>query len=701
MFRYGLTIFLSAFLLFQVQPLIAKYILPWFGGGSSVWTTCLLFFQVILLLGYAYAHFLSSRLTPRRQALVHLGLLAVSLAFLPIAPNAEMWKPTAPGNHVWRILLLLTSTIGMPYFLLSSTGPFLQEIFRRQSGQPAYRLYALSNLGSLLALLSYPFVFEPQLRLWTQIVAWSSGYALFVILCGVVTWQLRNAGENVAETQPRAARGAKRSATPVRRDYLLWLALATCGSVMLMASTNQITLNIPSIPFLWVAPLALYLMTFIICFDHDRWYNRGIFWPLLGLAAACSCVALWRGHHMRLDMTLAIYLGTLFVSCMVCHGELARSRPAPLFATQFYLTVAAGGALGGILVAVIAPLVLPDFWEYQIGLVATILLAVVSLFLAATRERLPQTSWLGGAMVLVAAPLLMLAILKISWETNETLKPLAISRDFYGVLRVFEKTIQYDANGPQRLLVHGSIDHGFQYVDPEKGRFATSYYGRTSGVGLAIDRHPRRFALNPDERHLKIGVLGLGAGTLAAAAQPGDTLTFYEINPAVVDVANKYFTYCKNSGAAIDYVMGDARIEMERQLAAGKAQEFDVLAIDAFSSDSIPMHLLTVESVALYRKHLKPDGILCIHISNLFLDLDRVVRGIANALEVPCVFIESQPDATPGAYFSNWGLLTTNEKFLQDATVAAAIAATRPWGQRPVAWTDDYASLWEIVRTVH
>jgi len=699
MFRYGLTIFLSAFLLFQVQPLIAKYILPWFGGGSSVWTTCLLFFQVILLLGYAYAHFLSSRLSPRRQAVVHLTLLALSLGFLPIAPSAEFWKPTASENHAWRILLLLASTIGVPYFLLSSTGPFLQEIFRRQSGQPPYRLYALSNLGSLLALLSYPFVFEPQFRLWTQIVAWSSGYALFVVLSGLVTWQLLSHDDEKVASAPRVARATKRALPPTRRDYALWLALSTCGSVMLMASTNQITLNIPSIPFLWVAPLALYLVSFIICFDHDRWYHRGVFWPLLGIAAAFSCVALWRGHHMRLDMTLAIYLGTLFASCMICHGELARSRPAPFFATQFYLVVAAGGALGGILVAVLAPLLLPDFWEYQIGLVATILLAIVSLFLAASRERLPSSSWVGGAMVLLAAPLFMLAVLKMSWNPTEKLTPLAITRDFFGVLRVFDKTTQGDPNGPQRLLVHGSIDHGFQYVDVAKRHFATSYYGPTSGVGLAIDRHPRRFSPNPAQRHLKIGVLGLGAGTLAAAAKPGDTMTFYEINPAVVDLANEYFTYCKDSAAKIDYILGDARLEMERQLAAGEPQEFDVLAIDAFSSDSIPMHLLTVESVQVYLRHLQPDGILCFHISNLFLDLDRVVRGIADALEVPCIFIESRPDATPGCYFSNWGLLTTNETFLRDPVVAAAIAATRPWGQRPVAWTDDYASLWEIVRT--
>ena len=714
MVRYATTIFLSAFLLFQVQPLIGKFILPWFGGSPAVWTQCLLFFQVVLLAGYAYAHFLSSRLSPRAQTVVHLTLLAVSLWFLPIEPNPAVWKPSGGAISSGRILLLLAGTIGLPYFLLSSTGPLLQESFRRETGRPPYRLYSLSNAGSLLALLTYPFVFEPQLKLWTQIVAWSSGYALFVVLCGICAWRFARLPAHSPEADPELASADSLVAKPKTRDIVLWLSLAACGSVMLLATTNQLTQEIPSVPFLWVVALALYLLSFIICFDRELWYHRGVFFVMLAIAASLSCYALWRGYEAPLWQQLTIYPGTLFVCCMVCHGELARARPAPQYATLFYLIVSAGGAMGGVLVAIVAPLVLREFWEYQIGMATTVLLAFVALAMARMNVRLPRRADRRAArrvakdshrvrLAVVGVALVALGLGGGAWwaqnlSGDPTIRDLETTRNFFGVLRVRDVSIPNNPQESRRVLSHGRILHGFQYLDAEKSRWPTSYFTASSGVGLAIERHPRRFLPVPAQRALRIGVVGLGSGTLAASGKRGDTICFYEIDPEIIRISNDYFTYRKNSAAKIEIVLGDARIEMERQIAAGQPQRFDVLAIDAFSSDAIPMHLLTLESAKLYRQHLKPDGILCIHISNLFLELSCVVRGIAKELDCSCAFIETYPNIVPGTAYSAWGIVTFNQEFLNDPAVVAAIQASNRFDNPPVVWTDDYASLWQVLK---
>ncbi len=696
MARYAFTIFLSAFLLFQVQPLIGKFILPWFGGSPAVWTTCMLFFQVVLLAGYSYAHLLASKLSPRAQAAGHILLLLASLAFLPIAPNAELWKPVDSRTPIVGILLLLTFTIGLPYFLLSSTGPLLQESFRRETGRTPYRLYSLSNIGSLLALLTYPFLFEPQLTLRTQILGWSCSYALFVLLCawsalGLARPALAGAGEiNV----PLNA-----GPPPKARDVALWLALAACGSAMLLATTNQLCLEVCSVPFLWIVPLAIYLFTFIICFDHERWYHRGVFLVLLAAAVLLACYALYKGNAMRLWQQLLVYSATLWVCCMVCHGELAHSKPAPRFATLFYLMVAAGGAVGGILVALVAPLVLRDFWEYQIGLILTVILAAVST-LAGSGSRtsgLPKLAWIVASIVCVSAGFAVGVGIGLPGNEDNAERNLETTRNFYGVLRVNELEDVYDDNGPKRELIHGRIQHGFQYLDRQLRLWPTTYYGHSSGVGVAIDHHPRRTNPDPEQRTLRIGVVGLGCGTLAAYGNEGDYICFYEINPEVVRISDEYFTYRQDTAAQVEVILGDARIEMERQKAEGKLQKFDILAVDAFSSDSIPMHLLTKQCVELYREHLKPDGLLCIHISNRFLDLSGVVAGIAEALGCECVFIDSEGDATQGTDRATWAIVTTNEAFLKTPEVAGATLSSDEHNGPKVIWTDDYGSLWQVL----
>jgi hypothetical protein len=695
MARYAITIFLSAFLLFQVQPLIAKVILPWFGGTPAVWTACMLFFQVLLLGGYSYAHLVSSRLPPRVLAALHAALVLASLWFLPIAPD-DGWKLSGGEIPVARILGLLVLTIGLPYFLLSTTGPLLQESFRRETGRAPYRLYALSNVGSLLALLTYPFVFEPQLTLRMQILAWSGGYVLFAALALWCAVAFARVWRPAAATGPQAVPPVPAAQRPKAKDILLWLALAACGSVMLLATTNQLCQEVTSVPFLWVLPLSLYLFTFIICFDHERWYHRNAFVVLLAVAVLLACYAMFQGNDLSIWQQLAIYSATLFVCCMVCHGELVHSKPAPQYATLFYLMVAAGGALGGVLVAVVAPLVLRGFWEFHLGLVATVVLAfAASLARGKSSLKIPRPVWIGGGALAVA---LAIAVgLVVGREGRSVMGIVESTRNFYGVLHVSRQESVDTDNGPMHELMHGTIQHGFQYLDPDKKTWPTSYYGPPTGVGLAIEHHPRRGAKDPSDRTLRIGVVGLGCGTLASYGQQGDFVRFYEINPEVIRLSDKYFTFRKDTPAEVDIVLGDARIMLERQWADGRPQDFDVLAIDAFSSDAIPMHLLTTESVELYLKHLKPDGMLCIHISNRFLDLKGVVLGIARAVDMPCVLVETPDDDERGLNTSTWVILTKNWKFLNDPVVAEASGACWPDKGEPLVWTDDYGSLWQVI----
>ena len=694
MARYAITIFLSAFLLFQVQPLIGKFILPWFGGSPAVWTTCMLFFQVALLAGYSYAHFITSRLSQRAQMICHLSLLIASLAFLPIRPDPDFWKQHTEEMPIGQILALLAVTIGLPYFLLSTTGPLLQESFRRETGHPPYRLYSLSNVGSLLALLSYPFAFEPALKLHTQIWGWSIGYVLFVVMCGWCALRFTKPAHAIVVEPGSPEAEEQQSGKPTWRDILLWLSLAACGSVMLLATTNQLCQEISAVPFLWVLPLAIYLITFIFCFDHERWYHHNLFLVLLTVSVLAACYAMYKGTALGMWTQLAIYSFTLWVCCMVCHGELVRAKPAPNYATLFYLMVSAGGAVGGILVAIVAPLVLRDYWEYHLALIATIVLAFCATFRGSTRSiGRGQARWVaGGGFTVALALALGWGISSFKGKSTFLETNLETTRNFYGVLHVNLEENPRDGNGPKRELINGRIQHGFQYLDPEKSQWPTTYYGHPSGIGLAIEYHPRR-STGP----LRIGVVGLGCGTLAVYGQPGDTVRFYEINPEVIRVSDEYFTYRRDSAANVEVVLGDARIKMEQELATDNPQQFDVLAIDAFSSDSIPMHLLTLECLRLFRDHLKPDGILCLHISNRFLDLSGVARGIAQELGYECVMIDSDEDSTEGRDYSSWAILTTNQEFLDTPAVSEAI---RPWNDKDgplIIWTDDYGSLWQAI----
>lgn len=705
---YALTILLSSFLLFQVQPLIGKYILPWFGGSPAVWTTCMLSFQVMLLAGYAYAHLIARWLRPYRQGLLHGALLAISLLLLPIIP-AEAWKPTGEQLPTWQILGLLAVTIGGPYVLLSSTGPLLQSWFARtHPGRSPYRLYALSNAGSLAALVSYPFVVEPALTLTGQAWTWSVCFMVFAALCGLCAWGIfrwegSQPGIEPGETAPQnpdagdAAGQHSDETDPARPDWptvLLWLALTACGSVVLLATTNQMCQDVAVVPFLWVLPLALYLVTFIICFDGPRWYRRSWYGTFLVLAEVGATIVLFQSVLVDLWIQIVAYSVVLFACCMVCHGELVRLKPAPRHLTGFYLAMALGGALGGAFTTLLAPLLFTAYWEYHVGLAACCGLLLVVVFRDhcwPLYDGRPRWAW---AILLLAFAGLITGLATHAMQDSKS--GLVRLRNFYGVLQVIRRPDEDNQGLPYLLLRHGRINHGFQYLGDEQRGWATSYYGPQTGVGLAINHHPKRLS-GGQRGNLRIGVVGLGVGTLAAYGEPGDLVRFYEINPDVIRLSQEHFTYRQDSLAEVEVVLGDARVSLERELRKGRPGRFDVLVVDAFSSDAIPVHLLTRQCFEVYRKHLNEDGILAVHVSNRYLDLGPVVQRLADELAREAILVDTDDDDPWGVDAARWVLVTGNRLFLDDQAVHSAV---EPWPEGevlPAVWTDDFSNLFEVL----
>ena len=674
---YAGTIFLSAFLLFLVQPIIARQILPWFGGASSVWTTCLVFFQSTLLAGYAYAD-ATTRLGARRQTLLHVALLAISLATLPIIA-AEGWKPHGDEAPIGRILLLLAATIGLPYFLLSTTTPLLQSWYwRRFRTVVPYRLFALSNFASLLALLGFPVLAEPWFDLRQLGYAWSVLYAAFVALCVHVAWRSLQASRD-GEGEPQAAGAAALSAEvapPGAAAQALWLALSAMGSVMLLAVTNHVTQNIASVPFLWVVPLSLYLLSFILCFDHPRWYLR---WFFFGAALLLVPAMAWQIASLELRTAVPLYFAGLFVACMVCHGELARAKPAPEHLTRFYLMLSLGGAAGAVLVALVAPTVLRGYFELNIVLV------LLALLLAA------QLSGAGRWVALAAA--VVTGWFAVNAAIDYGAGKRVMERDFYGVVRTYDREV----NGVNyRAMLHGAIMHGGQLLDPQYRGRPADYFGPGSGYG-------RLFAALNDTRPgpRRIGVIGLGAGVVAAYGRAGDTLTFYEISQKVIDIERREFTFLRDSPAKVDIVVGDGRLSLEKELKSAGPRRYDVLGIDAFSGDSIPMHLVTREAMALYVRHLAPDGVIVFQATNRYIDLLPVVKRLAAEQGMEAVLVSDWPESQEGVGYwmsaTDQVLVTRDAKLLQHPRILEASERIEERFDLPT-FTDARHNLFRILK---
>jgi spermidine synthase len=739
---FALTIFLGAFLLFQVQPLMAKYILPWFGGGPGIWTTCMLFFQVVLVGGYGYAHWLSGKTRPQLQAWVHFCLTLAALAFLPIIPS-DHWKPSGNAHPTLRILELLGVKIGLPYFVLSATGPLLQNWFGYCFTRSPYRLYALSNAGSLLALITYPVVVEQFLTRGTQAAIWGAGLAAYGLSCFACLLWLRRPRPVNLETLASRSEPAM-NPPPGLNPQALWLILPACASVLLLAVTNKLCQDVAVIPFLWIVPLSLYLLSFIITFDNPRWYQRTPFSLLVVAALAAICLALLNGSDWPVRKQVIVYCTALWIACMFCHGELYRLRPAANHLTRFYLMIACGGALGGLFVSVLAPLIFKDYNELHWGvwICAALLLLIIARRPSRDQSRhlwrlawllpaaacfmlllfwLPQLSiqpshrsllriilWAVAATLTLAGLLLkrplkiqvphLVAILCLAagtgylgiflWKIGSNSGPDVVyrARNFYGVLTLYEHQKEEPLTH-HFLLQHGRITHGLQFADSSQSRWPTTYYGHDSGVGLAIDALPQTAR--------RIGLVGLGAGTLACYGRAGDYLRIYEINPQVVGLANSRFNYLKDSPARVEIAQGDARLSMEHE----PAQRFDLLVLDAFSGDAIPAHLLTREAFALYEKHMNPQGVLAVHISNHYLDLQPVVMNLAKAFDYRAALVDyEENDEEWWLYGSTWMLLSHNDGLLESPAISAAASIIKPAAKKVPLWTDDFVSLAQILK---
>lgn len=671
---FAITTLVSAFLVFQVQPVISKAVLPWFGGSPAVWTTSMLFFQILLFLGYAYAHLLTRFLSPRVQGSVHFLLLAIALCLLPITPT-EAWKPQGEAAPTQQLIVILLVHVGLPYFLLSSTGPLVQAWFSQQlPGMSPYRLYALSNFGSLAALISYPFLVEPQLTSRAQGATWSVGFCIFALASAYLASRL--AGPRVVA---EAGTAKTTGAAPTWSSRLLWVCLPALASVTLLAATNHLCQDIAVVPFMWIAPLSIYLLTFIVCFDRESWYSR----RTCGLMAAASAIGLTliieKGLFIRLGIEVAGYLSLLFWTCMACHGELVRSKPDPKYLTTFYLLSSAGGALGGVFVAILCPALFTTHWEINLCILAAATLGNVIFFADALGSWLAsaRSRWfLAGGTSLLAIGYVASVQLQDTQDTSVT-----SVRNFYGVLHVGPTP-----DGQARVMIHGRTTHGHQFVDARKQDVPTTYYSPNSAVGLTLTHLHRG-------QPLRVGAVGLGVGTLAAYGRPGDYYRFYEINPAVEVLARERFTYLERSSAATEVILGDARLSLDREA----PQNFDVLVLDAFSSDSIPTHLMTREAFDVYRRHVRPNGVIAIHISNRNLELDPVVTRLAEYCGLECRRVISPKRKATGALGAKWMLLTSNREFLDSPQIAAvARHPDKPTAADPL-WTDQYNNLFQIL----
>jgi hypothetical protein len=673
---FPLIIFLGAFLLFLVEPMAAKQLLPALGGSAAVWITCLVFFQTALLLAYLYAHWLTRH--PRWQ--LHIVFLIAALALAIFWALGRLDLGDGAQHPVATIFFALGIWIGLPFLALGATSPLLQ-VWWAQSERSAipYKLFALSNLGSLLALAAYPTLIEPNLTLRAQRIAWCCGFALFAMLAATLTLHTRNALDlQSATTDALAPPTPLAQLTPLTRP--LWLLLPMGAAMQLSAVTSYITANIAPIPLLWILPLGVYLLTIILAFEFPRLLPRGILVRFLAVMLGGLAYMLAKvDHSLPIAIGISFFLVELLVAGLFLHVEAYRLRPQRASeSTVFYLLFAAGGALGSFLIGIAAPLVFSFNYDLAITFFITALLALAATWRVGWPQRL-----------LWSAASIMLFVLCIWVHIAYQRGTLVAVRNFYAALRV-KQSFGFPG-ATLRTLTNGSIEHGTQIFGTEAQRKTpTTYYAPDSGVGLAL-----RFCCpgpSGSVRPRSIGVIGLGAGTIAAYGRPGDRIRFYEINPAVVPIAQNVFTYIResihDSGAQITIVGGDARTELAREA----PQQFDVLAVDAFSGDAIPLHLLTTQALVLYRKHLAPGGIIAFHISNQHVDLEPALALLAQSAGMKAMRFSSLANEDRGEYSAYWVLLSDNANFFAQPEVAAAARAPvfKP-GLR--TWTDDYSSL--------
>ncbi|HWT66770.1 MAG TPA: fused MFS/spermidine synthase [Terracidiphilus sp.] len=660
-------VFLGSFLLFLVEPIAAKQLLPILGGSAAVWITCLVYFQSALLLAYLYAHWLarSSRWAVQLAVLIAAAGAALGWAFGNWSPNLGSDSP------MLAVFASLTVWIGLPFLVLGATSPLLQVWWARtQKSAIPYKLFALSNLASLAALALYPAVIEPQLTLRAQRVGWAVAFCLFVLLAAAITLNARSSAPQRAAVEEDA--NAPRAGW---RDQLLWILLPMGAAMQLSAITSYLTANVAAIPLLWVLPLGVYLVTIILAFEFPRLAQRAVVARLLlVLLAGLAYMLTQTESTLPIRISIVFFLAELFFAGFFLHSEAYALRPKRSSeSTVFYLAFAAGGALGSFLIGIVAPSLFRYNYDLAICFLVTALLAATMRWRDGWSVRL---TWVVSSATMVV----LVCWLMIASERQT----VAATRNFYGALRV-KQNLGYPG-ATMRTLTNGSIQHGTQIFGTDQQRhMPTTYYAEDSGVGLAL-----KYCCNGQGRN--VGVIGLGAGTLAAYGQPGDEFRFYEINPAVEPIAREVFTYIRESGARIRIADGDGRVSLEREV----PRSFDVLVVDAFSGDAIPLHLLTAEAMKVYRRHMKPGGILAFHISNQHVDLEPAIALLAQSSGMTAMRFTTPANEDRGEFAASWVLVTDHAAFFQQPGVVGHghPAVTRP-GLR--LWTDDYSSLLPVL----
>jgi hypothetical protein len=765
---FAFVVFLSAFLLFQVQLIVSKYLLPWFGGTPAVWTTSQMFFQVLLLGGYAYAHALTRIDRPRTESRIHVAVLlgATAAVFSLLSSGGqpllapEFLKPSGQEQPILFLLAILAVSVGLPFFAVATTGPLLQRWHSRQSASLSrtYRLYAVSNIGSFVGLLSYPVVIERLLSLPQQAWLWALVFLLFTAGCSLLAWRTGEYGQSVhpASAAPQAAHeisGGPEAAETRSSWTFAWLFLSAASSVMFLATTNQLAQEVAAVPFLWVLPLAIYLLTFIICFERPAWYSRR--WISTAAATTCLAVLPIPTGRLPIETQVIFYCAFLFCFCMLCHGELVRLRPGAKRLTMFYLVIASGGAIGGIFVSIVAPAVFRDLWELYVGIVLGWLCvgfvwwtdpsspfhtgdrwfftAVVAIGALAGLRYVIERTGLGSTVgpvghgwsaTFAAAAVITTSVAAVLWKTKFVRQPLwpqalvvgvtvlstivlleraqrsrdltlYAARNFYGVIRVVNLT---NSAGEARGLIHGTTSHGVQVNVPTYRKTPTAYYSRSSGISLAYTGLVRTARTDGKPEHgIHFGIIGMGVGTMSAFAESTDRVRYYEINPEVIEVAHgqtPYFTFIHDSASEVAIVRGDARLSLERELVQNGSQRFDLLAMDAFSSDSVPVHLVSEEAFRVYAAHMNSDrSILAVNVTNRYLDLEPVIAANALTLGFYALRFDSSGDP-PVPTPSSWILLS------RDPTVFAhpEMSSGRPLRSRLVRFTDNYSNLFRVLK---
>ncbi|MDA8622135.1 fused MFS/spermidine synthase [Psychrosphaera sp.] len=698
---FVLTIFLSSFLLFSIQPIYAKLILPNLGGGSAVWTACLLFFQTMLLAGYLYSFILSKLKNTSFQAKFHAVIVLIAATLMPVSNDWSNSVFVDVQSPFWDVFKLLFYTIGIPYFVLSTTAPLIQHWLGQTSlKSKAYRLYSVSNIAALLALFSYPFIIEHQLTLNNQTFYWSAVYLFFSATIGLSIYTaLKLAPENVSSKPSENAI----EALPSFLRMLSWFLLSAAGVVLLIATTSKMTQNIPPIPFLWITPLAVYLVTFILTFHNEKIYAR---WYWLAAFIVSSVIALllfYIGTHFSAISQISLYLLTMFIATMVCHGELVKTKPDTKHLTLFYLLLSAGGATGSLFASFFATQFFTQYYEYVIGFMAVYALLPLSIYsheksadkLLVNATPKPSNSNVKIALTSVVGFVVFGFFFNF---LNSQFNQFNVyeSRNFYGSLAVKDLL---NISPPERRLVDGYTAHGAQRLptlnestlaDSSIDLEPLSYYRPDSGIGLTLQ-------VPTQQASRKVGLIGLGVGALAHYGQPNDNYIFYELNPDVALVANNYFDYLKRSRAQIDIRLGDARVMLEQEMNTEGSQQFDMLVVDAFSSDAIPVHLLTKEAINLYQHHLKTDGSMAFHISNSYLNLKPVMRSIAKQLNMTAVYFKAESEDA-NIHTTEWVVFTNNKKYLAQPTIKSFGSNILMADGPTIDWTDDYSSLLSVLK---